>query len=64
MKISDDYSGKLDVWVKHPGVDPLPRTPVNCLSGNDLLKSKKRANCPQDQLDIRFLEKKKETGIF
>jgi hypothetical protein len=39
-------------------------TPVKCLSGNDLLESKKRANRPEDQLDIRFLEKKKKAGFF
>jgi hypothetical protein len=39
-------------------------TPVKCLSGNDLLESKKKANRPQDQLDIQFLEKKKEAGFF
>ena len=32
--------------------------PIKCLSGNDLLESKKKANRPQDQLDIQFLEKK------
>ena len=37
---------------------------LKCLSGNDLLESKKRANRPQDQLDIRFLEKKKKAGFF
>jgi hypothetical protein len=39
-------------------------TPVKCLSGNDLLESKKRAGRPQDQLDIKFLEKKKKAGFF
>ena len=39
-------------------------TTVPCLSSEDLLHSKKTANRPQDQLDIEFLEKKKEAGFF
>jgi len=31
-------------------------TPVRCLSREDLLESKRRANRPQDQGDIEFLE--------
>ncbi len=37
-------------------------TPIRCVSGHDLLESKKVANRPEDQGDIRFLEKKKELG--
>jgi hypothetical protein len=35
-------------------------TPVKCLSRKDLLESKKKANRPQDRMDILFLEKKKD----
>ena len=37
---------------------------VRCLSGADLLVSKKRANRPSDSLDIEFLEKKKSLGLL
>jgi len=37
---------------------------VRCLSGADLLASKKRANRPSDSLDIEFLEKKKSLGLL
>ena len=36
------------------------RTPVKCLSIDDLIESKKKAARPQDNEDIAFLEKKKE----
>lgn len=39
-------------------------TPVRCLSGNDLLESKKKSGRPQDLLDARFLEKKKQAGLL
>lgn len=39
-------------------------TEAPCLSGQDLLDSKKAANRPQDQADIQFLEKKKEAGLL
>jgi hypothetical protein len=38
--------------------------PVKCLSGNDLLASKKRANRQSDAVDIEFLEKKKALGLL
>lgn len=37
---------------------------VRCLSGADLLQSKRKADRPQDQADIRFLEKKAERGLL
>jgi hypothetical protein len=37
-------------------------TDVRCLSGLDLLESKRRANRPEDQSDIRFLENKLAAG--
>jgi hypothetical protein len=37
---------------------------VRCLSGRDLLESKRRAGRPQDVEDIRFLEKKAEAGLL
>lgn len=39
-------------------------TPVRCLSGLDLLESKKRANRPSDAVDIEFLERKKILGLL
>jgi hypothetical protein len=36
------------------------RTPVKCLSIDDLIESKKKAARPQDNEDIAFLERKKE----
>jgi hypothetical protein len=39
-------------------------TEVLCLCGRDLLASKKAANRPQDQDDIRFLERKAEAGLL
>ena len=39
-------------------------TPVRCLAGRLLLQSKKRANRPEDQEDIRFLEAKKAGGLL
>ena len=39
-------------------------TQVKCLSGVDLLESKRKAGRPQDQLDIEFLEIKKEAGLL
>ena len=38
--------------------------PVKCLSGNDLLASKKQANRQSDFVDIEFLEKKKALGLL
>jgi hypothetical protein len=38
--------------------------PVRCLSGADLLESKKRANRPSDAIDIAFLEKKSALGLL
>lgn len=38
--------------------------PVRCLSGHDLLASKRSAGRPRDQDDIRFLEKKAEAGTL
>lgn len=35
-----------------------------CLSGPELLASKKAANRPEDQADIRFLEKKRAAGLL
>ena len=37
---------------------------VRCLSGPDLLQSKRQADRPQDQADIRFLEIKSELGLL
>ena len=37
---------------------------VKCLSGLDLLESKRKVNRPQDQQDIEFLQKKKEAGLL
>ena len=37
---------------------------VRCISGIDLLESKKKANRPEDQMDIKFLEKKKAMGLL
>lgn len=37
---------------------------VRCLSGADLLESKKRANRPADAVDIEFLEKKQSLGLL
>ena len=37
-------------------------TPVKCLSGNQLLDSKRAAGRPQDQSDIAFLEEMKRLG--
>jgi len=37
-------------------------TPVKCLSGNQLLDSKRAAGRPQDQADIAFLEEMKRLG--
>lgn len=39
-------------------------TDVPCLSGPELLASKKAANRPEDQADILFLEKKKDAGLL
>jgi hypothetical protein len=39
-------------------------TEVPCLSGQDLLNSKRAANRPQDQADIQFLETKREAGLL
>ncbi|MBI5582843.1 MAG: hypothetical protein HY892_03370 [Deltaproteobacteria bacterium] len=36
------------------------RTPVKCLSIDDLIESKRKTARPQDSEDVRFLEKKKE----
>lgn len=36
--------------------------PVRCICGSDLLAAKKAANRPQDQQDIKFLEKKTSLG--
>ena len=36
--------------------------PVRCLSRRDLLESKRRANRPEDQADIRFLEARERVG--
>jgi len=38
--------------------------PVKCLSGNDLLESKKKANRLSDAEDIEFLETKKRLGLM
>lgn len=38
--------------------------PVRCLSGLDLLASKRRANRPSDAGDIAFLEKKQALGLL
>lgn len=38
--------------------------PVRCLSGADLLASKKRTNRPSDAADIEFLETKKGLGLL
>lgn len=38
--------------------------PVRCLSGRDLLESKKQANRPSDAVDIEFLEKKMSLGLL
>jgi len=38
--------------------------PVKCLSGNDLLESKKLAHRPCDAVDIQFLETKKKHGLL
>jgi hypothetical protein len=38
------------------------RTPVNCLSGINLLAAKRAADCPQDQADIAFLEELQRLG--
>ena len=37
---------------------------VRCLSGKDLLNSKRASNRPQDKQDIRFLEKKLEKDLL
>jgi hypothetical protein len=37
-------------------------TPVNCLSGLQLLAAKRAADCPQDQTDIVFLEELQRLG--
>jgi len=37
---------------------------VQCLSGLDLLESKRRAGRPQDLVDVRFLEKKADAGLL
>ena len=47
--------------VTHMSEDNVP---VRCLSGDDLLESKKRANRPADVVDIEFLEKKKSLGLL
>ena len=47
--------------VTHTNEDGVP---VQCLSGDDLLESKKRANRPSDTVDIEFLEKKKSLGLL
>jgi hypothetical protein len=39
-------------------------TPVRCLSGRDLLAGKLKSNRPQDQEDIRFLQKKQQLGLL
>jgi hypothetical protein len=39
-------------------------TPVNCLSGSNLLAAKRAANRPQDQADIAFLEELQRLGKF
>ena len=38
--------------------------PVRCLSGPHLLASKRKANRPEDQADIRFLEAKRQQGLL
>jgi len=37
---------------------------VKCLRGKDLLSTKKKANRPQDEADVRFLERKNEAGLL
>lgn len=37
---------------------------ARCISGSDLLRSKKAANRPSDALDIEFLEEKQAAGLF
>jgi len=37
---------------------------VRCLCGRDLLESKRRAGRPEDIQDIRFLERKAESGLL
>lgn len=47
--------------VTHPTEDGIP---VRCMSGHDLLKSKKAANRPEDRQDILFLEEKRKAGVL
>lgn len=54
----DDAERRAVTHVTEDGV------PVRCLSGADLLESKKRANRPSDIQDIEFLEKKKSLGLL
>ena len=39
-------------------------TEALCMSGKQLLESKKAANRAQDQADIQFLEKKRDAGLL
>lgn len=38
--------------------------PVKCISGKDLLASKKKTGRPQDQGDIEFLRQKEKSGLL
>lgn len=74
------YQTRWGVVQFHLGVPGLPKfddvearavmrttesgTPVRCVSGIDLLSAKLAANRPQDQVDIAFLQQKKENGTL
>jgi hypothetical protein len=70
-------SGILQFHLAGPGLPPFEEAerravvhrtegdvPVRCLSGPDLLESKKRANRPCDAIDIQFLEARMRLGLL
>ena len=58
MKITDDYLGKLDLWVKNPGVSPLPK-----IAGLPKFKAKKFQSYEEMNLwKLRYLEEIAENG--
>jgi hypothetical protein len=58
MKITDDYLGKLDLWVKNPRVIPLPQIKVLPKFKAKKFKSYEEMN----RWKIRYLEEIAENG--
>ncbi len=58
MKITDDYFGKLDLWVNNPRVNPLPR-----IAALPKFKAKKFQSYEEMNLwKISYLEEIAEKG--